>query len=194
MMQDYYQGSWLSLGITLAAMIFMQGCIARFSGYIPSGPGMVERRYCAAGVQDGFRRQIDSGVEVLLRAGENERLQTIRLDADLMVPEGATVQLLSPDFIFQSDEWKSPHVLSVCEITTPGPKHYKPTEVLNGAIGSLGRYSFWFIKDQSGETGLPQVRSFTLQLPPLLVNGKKFQLTSIKFDAYMKWGVYMCAQ
>jgi hypothetical protein len=176
--------------------MLLQGCIVpvRFSGYIPSGPGNAEGGYCVSGIKDTLRVKADAGVEITVRAGVNKQNETIMLDVDLVVPEGTTMQLLSPDLLLESPEWTEARVLRVYEITAPGPRDFSAMSELPGAAESMGYFSFWFKKSQSGVTSVPKVTTFKLQLPPLRINGKTVRIAPIIFEAYSKLGVYTCVQ
>lgn len=189
--------------MSMLVLFMLSGCIpAKFSGYIPSGPGTLERRYCAGpGIKDALRIDADSSVRVDLRAGQNRRDDTITLDIRLTVPEAVVVQLLSSELLLESADWSTPRNLPINRILGSGPKsgpnHYAPTDKLRGGVTSPGLFSLWFLKGDKGttfETGVPKVNSFTLRLPPLSINGQIFRTDPISFDAYEKLSVFTCVQ
>ncbi len=180
--------------IALVLLLCMQGCVARFSGYVPSGPGTVKNIACLSSIENQLQIRIDKDVKFVVMAGQDERDQTITLSIDLLsIPAGVTVQLLSPDFLFQSREWGSSYTLLVQKIDAPGPKQLPPLTKFDSADGPLAHYGFRFSSDQYfGKTGLPKVSSFTLQFPPLRINDRVYRIDKIYFEAYEKWGFYMC--
>ena len=192
------------LAVCATALIatLLTGCVpAKFSGYLPSGPGTAETGYCIASIKDVLRIPVDSGVTFIIRAGENPRNQTITLSIVVNVPQGVTVQLLTPTILLQSEEWPQTRSLHIDRITGSGPKYgpgfYAPTEKLTGTADSRPHFVLWFLKGEKGtlfETGIPKVGSFSMQLPPLHINDKIYRVETVKFVAYSKWSVYLCAQ
>lgn len=193
----------LHFAISVLLLFMLTGCVPTIlSGYVPSGPGTLERRYCAGpGIKDALRIVTDSGVQIDLRAGQNRRNSTITLDVRLTVPETVTVQLFSSELVLESSEWLKPRSLPIDRIlgtgTKPGPNYYAPTEKLLGGVSSPGLFSLWFLKGDKGttfETGVSKVSSFTLKFPPLTINGRTQQIDPISFEAYEKFSVYTCVQ
>jgi len=182
--------------------MFLQSCVpAKFTGYIPTGPGTAEKGYCVAGIKDNLRVRTGSGVDIVIWGNDNERNRTIALKVDIIVPEAVTVQLVAPDFVLRSSEWPQQHVLVVDRIIGPGPrsepKTYGPTEKLVGVGGSGSHFLPWFLKGEKGtlyQTMIPKVKSFTLQPPPLSINGQTYRIDPITFEAYEKLSVYTCVQ
>lgn len=184
---------WIGRSIAFFLLLWMQGCVARFSGYIPSGPGTTKNLACFSSIENQLQIRIDKDVKFVVTAGQDKRDQTITLNIDLLaIPPGVAVQLLSPDFIFQSREWSSSHILSIQKINVLRLK-LPPLAKLDSTNGPLAHFRFLFFTDQNvGKTGLPKVSSFTLQFPPLRVNDKVYRIDTIYFEAYEKWGFYMC--
>lgn len=181
----------------------MAGCIpAQFSGYTPTGPGTVERRYCAGpGIKDALRIEAESGVRIDLRAGQNRRDNTITLSIRFTVPEAVVVQLRSSELQLRSPNWPQPRVLRIDRVLgsgpKPGPNYYAPTDRLPGGSTSPGIFGLWFLKGDKGnafQTGLPIVSAFTLVLPPLTIDGETYQFAPIDFEAYEKVSIYTCVQ
>lgn len=194
------QSGYIILTLTLPMLL---SCVpAKFSGYIPSGPGSVEGRYCSGpGIKDALRVRAPSGVQINIRAGQNQRNDTITLDVYLTVPDAVTAQLLESEFVLESSEWTQPRILPIDRIMgsglKPGPNRYAPTDRLAGTGGSPGLFGLWFFNGDKGtlfETGLPKVSSFRLQFPPLSINGQTYRVDPINFEAYERLSVYTCVQ
>lgn len=191
------------LVLSILFLLVLASCIpAKFSGYVPSGPGTLERRYCAGpGIRDVLRIEPASGVRIEVKAGQNRSNNTIELEVSLTIPETVTLQLLEPQFLLESQEWAEPRSLLIDRIMgsgpRPGPNLYGPTDKLAGPLGSPGLFGVWFLKGDKGtlfQTGVPKVNSFTLRFPSLNINGQIYRIDPIKFEAYEKLSIYTCVQ
>jgi hypothetical protein len=200
-----FHSSRLTVFLILTVLL-LQSCVpAKFSGYMPTGPGELEAGYCVAGINDRLLVIANDGVIITLRAGESLKDGTINLDITLWVPAGVIVQFGAPDFVISSQEWLQPKNLTLYEITSLRTKYLPPTAALQGgqitkrlmADGSSQYYSAFIPKFKQGTLGatdLPKVNMFELQFPELRINTKKYLMRPVKFTAYTKWGAYTCAQ
>jgi len=191
------------IALSIFSLLVLPSCVpAKFSGYQPSGPGTLERRYCAGpGIRDVLRIELDSGVRIEVRAGQNRSDGTIELEVSSLVPAASTMQLLEPHFLLESQEWTAPRVLTIDRIMgsgpRPGPNRYGPTDKLMGFSDAPGLFGIWFLEGDKGtlfQTGIPKVNFFILKFPPLNINGRTYQLDPISFEAYEKLSIYTCVQ
>jgi hypothetical protein len=172
---------------------------AQFSGYTPSGTGALEGGYCRAGAKDIRRIKMPSGVELTIWGGDKGRDGTVELQITLFVPADTTVQLLSPNFLAESMDWRMPRTLTVEQITGPGSP-YSPTSVLQGATRTErsgpqhARFALWFQKGVLAATSLPVAKSFRLKFPELLINASRYQVEDVVFTSYKTLGAYTCLQ
>lgn len=183
----------------IAMALMATGCMpSKFSGYEPSGPGIREDGYCVAGVRDNLRVEAPHGVQVHWRASRDQAADAILLDVNVSVPDGVIVQLRSPDLVLSSEEWARPQLLPIAEISAPGPRNLAPDAQLAGsADASRGNYHFWYFpvgRGMTSKTGIPAVSAFSVQLPPLLINGDAWESAPVAFREFTRWGVYTCAQ
>jgi hypothetical protein len=172
------------------------GCVPyKFSGYAPQGPGQLEsRRGCfPPGINDALRISTEGGVDIVVWAGPDTRRQTIDLTVDLTVPADVAVRFASADLIFDSPAWPQPRLLPVAHITTVGPREFSPTAILHGADDdAIGPFSLWFRSERGTSfmyTDIPTVDRFTLELPPLIINGHMYRIAPISFEPFKEWSL-----
>ena len=182
-----------------AMSALLAGCVPwQFSGYRPNGSGALESGYCVAGIRDRMRFNALRGVDILVYAAKDNQNQTILLEVSLVVPDGVTARFLSSDLVLRSPEWPQSRALSIYRITGGMARVHEPSAVLPGsANASTGTFTLWFMRGEVGtlwQTGLPLVRSFTVSLPPMTIDGRQFDLEEVAFRSYREWGMFTCAQ
>lgn len=165
----------------------------RVSGYAPSGLGTLKNTSCILGKEDALQISASDGVHIVVSAGKYEVKNSITLNIDLILPDGAVVQLLSPTFVLQTTESRT-HRLTVDKITAPGPHTYNATAELRALSPLSNAFSLWFMDGPAGATSAPIVDSFTLQFPDIRINNKTYHMEPIKFDSYSSVGLALCVQ
>ncbi len=184
--------------LVAAAALTLAGCVPmKFSGYRASGDGSPEGGYCVAWIKDRLRVHAPSGVDLLLYTMEHGYSDAVVLNVDLTVPEGVAAQWESPKLLLRSPEWPRPRSW-VIERIRAGRSYLDPAAVLTGSSRrSMGTYSLAFVSTDEGtlaEPRIPRVRSFTVALPILRINGRAFQAGPVAFEAYRDWGMFTCVQ
>ncbi len=185
--------------LIIICITFLQSCVpSKFSGYLPSGPGVLESGYCVSGIKDTLHVNAYDGVEIFINAGDESYDKTLTLSIYLHIPEGVVAQFLSSEVMLSSPEWTQPRTLPIYRITAPGPREYLPMDMLPGSSKeSMGHFLLWYIKGNKGtlfQTGINKVEKFTLLMPPLSINGIEYRLDTISFESFNRWGVYTCVQ
>ena len=185
--------------LSLAALMLLTACVpARFSGYRPVGTGALESSQCVAGLRDILRTQAREGVQLLWNAAIDPGDKHLLLNIVLEIPEGVGVRFLTPTVVLTSPAWPAPRFLTIRRITAAGPLEVGPMALLMGSSNrASSTFSLWYQvsgKGTLGETGLPAVERVTVKLPPLKINGERFQAGSVDFEASREWGFYTCAQ
>lgn len=165
----------------------------RVSGYVPSGAGTLKNTSCVLGKKDALRISAIDGVQIVVSAGKYEVKGTITLNIDLILPDAAVVQLLSPTFVLQTLESQTYRV-TVGKITAPGPHTYNATAELRALSPLSNAFSLWFISGPAGATSVPTVDSFTLQFPDIRINNKTYHVDPMKFDSYSSVSIAFCVQ
>lgn len=165
----------------------------RVSGYAPAGLGTLKNTSCILGKKDALRISAIDGVQIVVSAGKYEVKDSITLNIDLILPDAAVVQLLSPTFVLQTTESRT-HRLTVEKITAPGPHTYNATAELRALSPLSNAFSLWFMSGPAGATSVPIVDSFTLQFPDIRINNRTYHMEPIKFDSYSSVGLALCMQ
>lgn len=187
-------GRMVAVGLPFLSFV-LQACAmpVRVSGYVPSGVGTLKSASCILGKKDTLRIGGMDGVQIVVNAGKYEVKGTITLNIDLILRDGAMVQLLSPTIVLQIPESQN-YRLTVEKITAPGPRTYSSTAELRAISPLANTFSLWFTSGPAGATSVPIVDSFILRFPDMRINDKVYQLESIKFDSYSSVGIASCVQ
>ena len=186
--------------LATALLVTLQGCAEQIHGYASDGPGSVSFRPCVSDVKNRFLLKADGGVEVVVRAGVDgppalgRESLALTLSVELYVPDGATVQLLSPVLRLKSPDWEDVKTLIVQEIIAYSrpPAWYPATSVLPGSTSQRGfgaepavfALRFNDRTHPPWETFVRAVGSFTVTLPEMTVNGAPYHIGPLYFKAY----------
>lgn len=170
----------------------------RFAGYQPSGPGRLEGGYCVAWIKDNLRIAGPSGTDVVVSAAENHADHTLELGVAVTMPDQVAVRLLADHLVLSSPDWPQSKALPIVVISAPGPRQYPPLAVLRGSDRpEMNSFTLWFRpvgKGNLNQTGIPAIPRFSLELPPMEIDGQGFQPGIVRFEPYRKWGMYYCVQ
>ena len=229
----------LVLGFLLFAVTFASGCVfwnpfwfpvwtPIYHVYLPNDPALVlNPGRCGTTLRYSSKSVAvlkgDAGVEIRIDPGAYASVERdlIYLNVWLLIPEGASVQLLSPSFFLESPEWKQQQVLNVSGIRVwpqDEKQQYLPTALLPGAsraatwgqkmvfgMDSIPAFYLIVFENKShyllalprgtfysfflqGIGNVPWVNSsFTLTLPPMLINNTEFHFASVRFDHSTSW-------
>jgi hypothetical protein len=166
---------------------------------MPSGAtAALEPRPCATGIRDILRLSVDAGVEVRIGAGPASIYPApyaqISLGISLMIPEGVSVQLLSPYIILKSSEWPRPKTLTIVQIedwTLPSgaARSLPATAILHGSARTNAYPGFGLSFVDNGprsQTLVPVVKSFEMHFPEIRVNDELIALAPVSFAAYKR--------
>lgn len=189
----------LRLIVLLAVSTLVGGCVPwRYSGYMPHGAGILEGGYCVAGIRDRIQMRGPHGMVVAMYANKDQSTETLLLEVSLTIPRGVYVRLLSTGLTLQSAAWPAPRMLAIDRITGGAAGIHEPLAVLRGSSNqSHSAFTLWFTRGDKGtlwQTGITAVPHFAVLLPPLKINGQRFEFRPVTFEAYRKWGIYTCAQ
>lgn len=154
-------------------------------GYVASDSGLLSKDIKAPG-----------GVIISVRASKDKLNGTILLAVGLLVPEGVSMRLSSPAVNLQSPEWPEDKQLIVDHIAGSRSRQLAPASALIGTADMPDNvYELWYFplrETMEPQTALPQVRSLTVILPPLDINGRVFQAAPVTFENFRKCGLSGC--
>lgn len=184
----------------IVACLLLHGCIpAQFSGYMPVGPGRLERDHCTT-IEDILTFSVDGGVELTAWVPKSSMPADLRVW--LTVPAGSVVRLRSPVFALESAAWREPQLLRTVAIASRKSGDAPPSAEMRGerqvnytAWGSIDSVAegsqFWikFARAASSHAGTAKAGSFTLRFPELDINGEIRQVKPLLFEAYTKVGL-----
>ncbi len=193
----------LSLGATAVALIALTACVPmRFSGYQASGNGKQEISYCIGWIQDRLRIEALHGVELIVDAASPSYGSPLAVRVEMEIPIGTTVSWLERGVTYLSLEWPAPRKGEITMIQSGAGLRYEPLDAIpgtkTGQFFDPGPSHFVFFSDPDGKSLIGDsnkpIQRFSIELPPLSINGDRFTAGAIDFKAYRRWGQYYCLQ
>jgi hypothetical protein len=186
---------WL-LGVAPALIGLLPACVPILVTYYePAGGKGRNATLCTFGVRNQLEVAVAPGVSVRISGGDPEGA-SLSAGVELIVPEGRRVQFSSDAFTLRSESPEHSYRVEPGSITTicygepPGCKtRLAPTDLLEGRTW---KGSGLIPKDEPRMFDLslvapaPPVDAFSVQLPPLDVDGARVTLPLIRFEKVRK--------
>jgi hypothetical protein len=170
----------------------MHGCVglSRVDGYRPTGPGTPETHACSP--LAGLHLPLDSNVALIVGAAPRNIYPDPYIQIDLgirvLLSGESEAQLLSPELWLKSNDWPHPRKLLVARVVewTKHTRALAVDAVLHATEDSATYgYALAFTTEGPwGRTSIPAPTAFSLQLPDIMLNGRRVRVDAIQFERY----------
>jgi hypothetical protein len=175
----------------------LAGCVGWPSAAEKSGlPETQVGGYCTSRLTDVRDIETPEGVVINVRPAKDKLNLTILLTVGILVPQGVSVRLDPPELVLRSPAWADDKRLAVHHFSARGDATYPADAALEGITRvPPSSYTAWYFPARETElpqTGIPQVKEFTVELPALEINGRDFRPAPITFRSYTKLGLSQC--
>jgi hypothetical protein len=172
--------------VIAASIALLAGCVGWPSSAEESGlPESQVGGYCTKRLRNVEDVEGPAGVLIEVRPVKDKLNLTILLDVNVLVPQGVSVRLQSPVVVLRSTAWQEAKQLPINHFSARGKTTYPAAATLEG-ITLVPPSSY------TAQTGIPQVKEFTVALPAIDINGRDFQPEPITFRSYTKLGPSQC--
>jgi hypothetical protein len=183
--------------VVLALAALLTGCTGWPSPADESGlPEVQVGGYCTSRLTDVQDVETPEGVLISVRPAKDKLNRTMLLSVSILVPQGVSVRLDPPAVILRSPEWAAEKRLPIDHFSARGGTTHPAAVTLEGVTRMPpSSYTAWYFPTHDTElpqTGVTQVREFTVALPVLDINGRHFQAAPITFRSYTKLSPSQC--
>jgi hypothetical protein len=183
--------------VLVASIALLAGCVGWRSSAEESGlPETQVGGYCTTRLTDVRDIETPDGIVINVRPAKDKLNLTVLLQVSILVPQGMKVRLDPPELVLRSPAWIEDKHLAIHHFSAGGQTTHPAEATLEGLTSvPPSIYTAWYFPTRDTElpqTGIPQVKEFTVALPAIDINGRDFQPEPITFRSYTKLGPSQC--